>query len=208
MRPAPAGGSEPPPLGHPLVVGVTGHRVLAELGRIEAGIDRALAGIRGAFGGRPLRIRSALAEGADRLVADRALRIAGTTLEAVLPLPPEDFMNDFASAASREEFRRLLARAGSARTRVVGLPAGASREDAYDAGGRAMLDAEVLLAVWDGQGAQGQAGTGSIVALARARKMPLAWVHAGNRRPGTMEPTSLGAEQGAVTFENLPGGSA
>jgi hypothetical protein len=29
------------------------------------------------------------------------------------------------------------------------------------------------------------------------------WVHAGNRRPGTQEPTSLGAEQGKVTVENF-----
>jgi hypothetical protein len=29
-------------------------------------------------------------------------------------------------------------------------------------------------------------------------------VHAGNRAPGTLQPTSLGSEQGRVTFENWP----
>jgi hypothetical protein len=33
--------------------------------------------------------------------------------------------------------------------------------------------------------------------------LPFAWVHAGNRRPGTMEPTSLRTDQGHVTYENL-----
>jgi hypothetical protein len=33
--------------------------------------------------------------------------------------------------------------------------------------------------------------------------LPIARVHAGNRRPGTMEPTSLGEEQGRVTFERF-----
>ena len=64
--------------------------------------------------------------------------------------------------------------------------------------------ADVLVAIWDGQGAQGLGGTGGIVAEARERGLPLAWVHAGNRRPGTAEATSLGDEQGEVTFERFP----
>jgi hypothetical protein len=62
---------------------------------------------------------------------------------------------------------------------------------------------EVLLAIWDGQGAQGQGSTGAIVGQARQRGLPLAWVHAGNRERGTQEPTSMGAEQGLVTLENF-----
>ena len=66
-----------------------------------------------------------------------------------------------------------------------------------------MLDAvDVLIAVWDGAAAQGAAGTADVVARARARYMPLAWVHAGNRKPNTMEATTLGPERGRVTFEN------
>jgi hypothetical protein len=42
-----------------------------------------------------------------------------------------------------------------------------------------------------------------VVAAARERGKPLVWVHAGNRVPGTMEPTSLGDEQGTVSFERL-----
>ena len=43
-----------------------------------------------------------------------------------------------------------------------------------------------------------------IVAQARERSLPLAWIHAGNRNPGTGFSTSLGPEQGKVTFEHLP----
>jgi len=42
-----------------------------------------------------------------------------------------------------------------------------------------------------------------VIARARARGLPLAWVHAGNRTRGTMEPTSLGVDQGSVTYENF-----
>ena len=63
--------------------------------------------------------------------------------------------------------------------------------------------ADVLLAIWDGREAQGQACTGEVVAGARKRGLQIAWVHAGNRKPETQQPTSLGAEQGSVTYENL-----
>ena len=45
--------------------------------------------------------------------------------------------------------------------------------------------------------------TSMVVAEARVRGLPMAWIHAGNRLPGTMEPTSLGPDQGVVTFENM-----
>jgi hypothetical protein len=61
-----------------------------------------------------------------------------------------------------------------------------------------------LLAVWDGKSAQGVAGTAGIVAQARAHRLPLAWIHAGNRLPGTDSPTTLGEEQGKLTCENFP----
>jgi hypothetical protein len=38
---------------------------------------------------------------------------------------------------------------------------------------------------------------------ARARGMPIAWVHCGNRIPGTNQTISLGEEQGTVSFENF-----
>ena len=117
-----------------------------------------------------------------------------------LPLPVAEYMNDFASAESREEFSQLLSRADE----VIELPPSRTREAAYEAAGEYVLDnCDVLVTVWDGQVAQGLGGTGDIVERARRLGLPIAWVHAGNRRPGTQEPTSLGAEQGIVTFEGF-----
>jgi hypothetical protein len=182
-------------------VGVTGHRILAEHDKLIAGIDEALAKIEQSFPHRSLALVSALAEGADRLVAHRVISRPGARLIALLPLPRADYLSDFKSAASRNEFLRLLERADE----VTELPAPESRGKAYAAAGRAMLErSDVLITIWDGQGAQGEGGTGSIVALARKRGLPVAWVHAGNRQAGTQEPTSLGAEQGNVTFERFP----
>jgi hypothetical protein len=183
-----------------LKIAVTGHRVLAEPERLEAGIEQALRRIEAAYPGRPLEILSALAEGADRLALGPAVNRAGSRLVAVLPLEKYDYLSDFGSSESKDEFLRLLARADE----VIELPAQAEREQAYEAAGEFVCEhAEVLLAVWDGNSAQGQGGTATVVARARQRGLPIAWVHAGNRKAGTLEPTSLGDEQGRVTYEHF-----
>jgi hypothetical protein len=182
-------------------IGVTGHRFLADLDRIVAGVDQALGGIEEAFPGQPLTVISPLAEGADRLVVHRALARPSARLVVPLPLPQADYMTDFESAESKEEFLRLLAQADE----VIGLPPAPTRDRAYEAVGQYVLDhCDVLIAIWDGQNAQGRGGTGQIVARARQRGLPTIWIHAGNRIPGTEEPTTLGEEQGEVTFERFP----
>ena len=181
-------------------IGVTGHRFLTALDRVEAGIEEALRRVEELWPGQPLTVVSSLAEGADRLVVRQVLARPGGRLAAVLPLPNDDYMTDFGDDGSRSEFLSLLEQAEEA----VELPPVGSRDAAYESGGLYVLDhCDVLLALWDGQGAQGQGGTGGTVAEARQRGLPIAWVHAGNRKPGTEEPTSLGDEQGTVTFENL-----
>jgi hypothetical protein len=179
-------------------IGVTGHRILADLDKVTRGVDEALDQIQRTFGRPPLTVISALAEGADRLVVHRALARPETRLVVPLPLPVAQYMLDFESIESRDELLGLLERADD----VITLPAVASREAAYEGVGSYILDhADVLLAIWDGRPTEGQGGTASVVARARQRGLPIVRVHAGNRKPGTHEPTSLGAEQGMVTTE-------
>ncbi|HJQ85626.1 MAG TPA: hypothetical protein VKA21_16170 [Candidatus Binatia bacterium] len=147
-----------------------------------------------------MTVVSSLAEGADRLVVEEAIAGFGAGLIVPLPLPCAEYEKDFASPESRATFTRLLARASE----VVPLPPAPARAEAYAAAGRYVEAAsDVLLAVWDGRPGQGRAGTAEVVAAARRRGLPLAWVHAGNRRPGTTEAMSLGPEQGTVTFERF-----
>lgn len=183
-----------------VAIGITGHRFLAEVDKLRLGLDEASVRLGELFPGT-WTVISALAEGADRLVANRLLAREGSRLVAVLPLPRGDYETDFETTASRAEFANLLARAEE----VVEVPPRVDRDGAYEAGGQTVLDlSDVLVAVWDGQGAQGLGGTGGIVAQARERGLPVVWVHAGNRRPSTQEPTTLGPEQGRVTYERLP----
>ena len=181
-------------------IGVTGHRVLAEIDRVTAGIDTALGAIEMAYPGQSMMVVSSLAEGADRLAARQVLQRPNARLVVPLPLSAVEYIKDFELAESKEEFRRLLDRADE----VIELAPAGTRNEAYEAAGLYVLNhCDVLIAVWDGQGAQGQGGTAEIIARARHRGLPIAWVHAGNRKPGTMQPTSLGEEQGVVTLENF-----
>jgi hypothetical protein len=180
-----------------LRIGVVGHEVLAEPDRNEAGIEAALTWIEMNHPDRPLVVVCALAEGADRLVTKAILRRPGSQLKALLPLPKFDFLNDFASADSKEEFLRLLARAD----KVTEL-SGASHDAAYAAANDRLLEeADILLAVWDGEDDQGR--TAKVVADARARGLPLAWVHAANGTPDTTAPNSGSGSQRRVTYERF-----
>ncbi len=85
------------------------------------------------------------------------------------------------------------------------MPPTVVRDEAYARAGEDVLDrCDVLLAVWDGQPAQGRGGTGEVVRRAREMGKPLLDVRAGNHLPGTDAPTSLGAEQGRLVVERLP----
>lgn len=179
---------------------MTGHRVLTDVAKIEAGVEEALRRIELKFPGELMTALSALAEGADRIVACHILERLGATLIVSLPLPAPDSLADFESEQSRTEFLTLLRRAAQ----VIELPGAPSREHAYEAAGNYVLDhSDVLIAIWDGRKALGKGGTADIVRQARERGLPIAWIHAGNRAPGSREPVSLGDEQGRVTYENI-----
>ena len=97
-------------------IGVTGHRDLADPDATRRRIREAIAQLLTLGPGAPgaglaLVVVSALAEGADRLVAAEVLADPDSRLEVAIPLPVDDYVEDFRTEESKEEFRRLLARA-------------------------------------------------------------------------------------------------
>lgn len=156
----------------PLVVGVTSHRdiALADIEPVREKIRAFFAQLQEDFPGLPLLVLSALAEGGDQLVAEEALGV-GARLVAPLPLPPELYVDDFDDAgvhATFESLRKradvvLLPRLMEIPRHIVGSP-GAARDRQYaKAGVYIASHCHVLLALWDGNEANGVGGTAQIV---------------------------------------------
>lgn len=157
-------------------IGVSGHRDLpAETREVKESLGQIFERIRMDFPDRPYAIISPLAEGADRLVAWMGIDILSASLIVPLPLPLSEYLLDFETSASRQEFNSLLSQAEE----VIELSPAGSRQAAYLAAGMVVLErSDLLIAIWDGLPARGTGGTAQIVARARELDRPLAWLQA------------------------------
>jgi len=199
-------------LGHRemLRVGITGHIGLdpTKMPELERGIKEARERIEQAFPDRYLTVFSPLAEGADRLVARRLLEREATRLIAVLPVPAEDYQNDFGptdlhnvdfdGAELRQEFRYWLS---TRAVEVITMLPSATRNEAYEKAGLYIAKhSDVMIAVWDGLPSQGQGGTAQIVAKARFWRKPICHVWAGNYKKDPAKRTDVGVKHGTVEY--------
>ena len=169
----------------PLVIGVTGHRDLRDedVPKLEAEVARIIAGLRLDYlkddGETPIIILSALAEGADRLVARVALA-QGARLIAPMPMPPAEYRRDFEPGlqpGNAVEFDALLAQAIAAP--VIPFTPGNSSEavrtdsrkraEQYRAVGLFITrHSNILIAIWDGdESNMAIGGTAEVVKFTR-----------------------------------------
>jgi hypothetical protein len=144
-----------------------------------------------------LLLFSPIAEGSDRLVAEAALRL-GYTLRCVLPFEKTIYEQDFESEDSKREFRIFLEKAED----VLELPtqptSSEERNAGYtDAGRKVTAESQVLLAIWDGEKAKGEGGTGQMVEEALTQNHLVVWINA--KAPHSIQVLTRGG-----TRENLP----
>lgn len=161
-------------------IGVTGHRtvtarpeILREIHKVVAVVDRILENTPHQY-----RIISPLAEGADRIVAETILGWVGgdmvlpPALDVILPFEKEEYVQDFRTQSSRDEFENLLEKSAS----MIVLAAQGTREEGYENVGHTVVDrCDLLIAIWDGKSAGGRGGTSDIVDY--ARESGRAYVH-------------------------------
>ncbi|MFS8084533.1 MAG: hypothetical protein ACMG6H_02810, partial [Acidobacteriota bacterium] len=157
----------------PLVIGVTGHRDLRaeDVPKLEIPVREIIEKFRVDFPGTPLILLSALAEGADRLVARVALDL-GVRLIAPLPMRRDFYETDFSTPTSRAEFAQLLARAAhwfempllDGATEVAIKEHGPARDCQYEqAGAYIVRHSHLLIALWDGKYRSLVGGTSRVV---------------------------------------------
>jgi uncharacterized protein DUF4231 len=136
---------------------------------------------------------SALADGADTLSAKRAIGV-GWRLLAPLPFSRASYARDF-SAEDRDQFEALLSQADAV-AELDGLrDAPANEERAYLQAGLVTVDqSDIIIAVWDGEGARGVGGTAMIKDEALSLGKPVIWVNAASDAP----PVFISAENNAA----------
>jgi hypothetical protein len=155
----------------PLVIGVTGHRDLraGDIEKLANKTSKVLRQLREQYPYTPFIIFSALAEGADRLVAKTALDL-GAELVVPLPMPQELYEKDFLTPESIAEFRLLLSRAK--RKFIVPMLNGdekvarcaVARNMQYEQMGRCIaIESQILIALWDGSVSEKPGGTWEVV---------------------------------------------
>jgi hypothetical protein len=166
----------------PLIVAVTGHRdlVAEEMPAIREQVRTFLSDLVTEFPDRGVSVMSALAEGADRLVAEQALEL-GIPLIVPLPMPKTLYGKDFASAAAREKFEFLCSRAAEVYELPVALgntlesiaDYGDARDQQYaQLGVFLCAHCHILLALWDGKENDRLGGTGQVVRFHHDDVMP------------------------------------
>jgi len=157
----------------PIIIGVTGHRDLraSDIPQLKNQVRVILKCLRDNYPATPLLLLSPLAEGGDRLVAQVALETE-IRLVVPLPMPQEEYENDFETKESKDEFKQLLSQAW----KCFELPlvpgnigggiqnSGSERQRQYAQDGAYIArHSHILIALWDGEHTELEGGTSQIV---------------------------------------------
>ena len=182
-----------------LTIGVVGHRLNRppqeagapappfDVDKVRAAINSVLYRVRktaadvrcvhGEFyeGEASITLVTALAEGADRIAAQAAYD-AQMPFDLVQPCARDMYRATFDGEESREEFDRLAKKARA--TLILPLVKAPDRDEAFarsyaQAGATVLAQADLLLAVWDGQPARGRGGTAETVDEAARQATPI-----------------------------------
>ena len=120
-----------------------------------------------------LNLHTALASGADQLAAICA-RSTGYFVRATLPFEAQEYRNDFALGEELDTFEQAVAAADE----IVALPGDRSdAEGAYVRVGKLLVrEADIMMAIWDGEEGRGPGGTAHVVQLALQSCVPVVHV--------------------------------
>ena len=153
------------------IVGFTGHRRLRDPEKVGALLRSELQSLGNEIAGQ-LVGHSSIAIGGDTLFAEACLA-SDVPWIALLPFAEGDFKSDF-TEAEWDKARQLLQRAA----RVESLVGAKDRNVAYlECGLATVEEADLMIAIWDGEPSRGTGGTAEVVAHARNFGRPLILIH-------------------------------
>lgn len=156
-----------------LIIGVSGHRDLRsdQIAALGLEVDGLFTALQELVPKSAIRVTSGLAEGADLLVASRAV-LQGIRVDAVLPMAYELYVSDFSPGGRRQLDELLahplvekfeLARPADLKEAAVAAP-GPDRDRLYaNLGDYLVRSSNVLVALWDGKSTGLAGGTSDVV---------------------------------------------
>jgi hypothetical protein len=157
-------------------IAVCGHRRLSDLDHLETSILDAARRIRDLYPGLHYQVYSCLAEGADRLLTHKLIEALDVDLIAILPLPEREYLKDFRTDKSIQEYFNLKRLAKE----IVSPGQDQTRPQAYQEANRYLMkNCDLLVVIWDGLPARGPGGTAEMVQIARLVGRPMLWIHTG-----------------------------
>jgi hypothetical protein len=149
------------------IVGFTGHRHLQAPEKVAESLRKVIDYLRAGIAGQ-LMGYSSVAIGADTLFAEACVSLS-IPWTAVLPRPENDFKSDF-NESDWQRTSWLLRQAAH----IESLSPRRDRELAYlECGLSTVEEADLMIAVWDGNSSRGTGGTADVVAHARTLAKPL-----------------------------------
>ncbi len=196
-----------------LRIGITGHTNLDphQIESLEQAVDEAINFIEQQYSEHYLTVFSPLAAGADRLVARRLLKRKASRLIAILPVPRDEYMNDFSSsddyqidplgAEWRQELKYWLSQKA---IEIIELPPSATKKSAYIKTGNFVAEhSDVLIAIWDGNEQKDSSITAQIVAKAEVLNKPICHIWGDNFK---LEPIRTNTDEtyGQIRYKDFP----
>lgn len=131
-----------------------------------------------------LTLTSALAEGADRLVAHAGIE-AGFKLRAILPFARTEYLKDCGSLESEDDLNALLLQASAG---IVEMDGGRDQyqTDSYEAAGHLVVrTCDLIIAIWDHSPGR-RAGTEWVMRYAQLQGVPVWWIHTDGSQPPSL----------------------
>jgi len=147
----------------PVIFAVTGHRDICKeaIPQIKKTIKDIFESFQKRYPSTPTILISALAEGADMLVAEVAIE-CGVELHAMLPYQEEIYLKSFKDSENIKIFNKLKSKAS--KVEVISDINKYSAEETYKILGRKIADlSTILIALWDGKYNERKGGTSETI---------------------------------------------
>jgi hypothetical protein len=145
----------------PYIIGVVGHRNIVEESKEDASnhFEKILKRYKTKYPNTPILVVTSLAEGADQLIAEVAIKVEGVFLGVLIPMSIEKYLETFSSESAREEFNKFCAKAIFVRDTSIDMVY-EDNSDAFRSNTRELSNnADLLIALWDGIASNQVGGT-------------------------------------------------